>query len=105
MVRWADSRRRRWAFTLSNAGANYTEFRADLHQLDEINWGGVNARDWRDSDLKEGKQAEFLLYESFPFELITRIGVISEVLRARVLELLKRTRYAPAVEVVRSWYY
>lgn len=105
VVRWANARRRRWAFTLSNAGANYTEFRADLDQLDEINWEGVNARDWRDSDLKEGKQAEFLLHESFPFELITRIGVISEALRARVLEILRGTGYVPAVEVVRGWYY
>jgi hypothetical protein len=105
VVCWADARGRRWAFTLSNAGANYTEFRADLDRLDEINWEGVNARDWRDSDLKEGKQAELLLHESFPFELIARIGVISEALRARVLEVLKGTGYAPAVEVVRGWYY
>jgi hypothetical protein len=105
VVRWADARRRRWAFTLSNAGANYTEFRADVDRLDEINWEGVDARDWRDSDLKEGKQAELLLHKSFPFELIARIGVISEALRARVLGILKGTGYAPAVEVVRGWYY
>jgi hypothetical protein len=105
VLRWADSGRRRWAFTLSNAGANYTEFRADLGQLEEINWKAVNARDWRDSDLREGKQSEFLVYESFPFELITRIGVVSETLRRRVVEILKRTGYVPTIEVMPSWYY
>jgi len=35
-VAWADAHRRRWAFTLSNAGAAYTEFREDLAQLDEV---------------------------------------------------------------------
>lgn len=105
VVRWADSSGRRWAFTLSNAGANYTEFRSDLDQLGEINWAGVNARDWRDPDFREGKQAEFLLHESCPFELITRIGVMSEALRGRVLEILKATPNESTVEVVRSWYY
>ncbi len=32
-VHWADSNKRRWAFTLSNAGAYYFEDRADLAQL------------------------------------------------------------------------
>lgn len=105
VVRRADADGRRWAFTLSNAGAYYTEFRADLNQLDEINWTAVDARDWSDSDVKEDKQAEFLLHESFPFDLVTRIGVISESVRTRVLQILKPTPYAPAVEVVRSWYY
>ncbi len=105
VVRRADAEGRRWAFTLSNAGAYYTEFRADLNQLDEINWTAIDARDWSDSDLKEDKQAEFLLHESFPFDLVTRIGVISEAVQTRVLQILKPTPYAPTVEVVRSWYY
>jgi ssDNA thymidine ADP-ribosyltransferase, DarT len=105
VVRWAQSQRRRWAFTLSNAGANYTEFRKQLDQLNEINWDAVEAQDWRDSDLREGKQAEFLLNESFPFELITRIGVISEAMRTRVRDALRATPYKPNVEVIRSWYY
>ena len=39
-VRWANESGRRWAFTLSNAGARYFEDRCDLGELDEINWDG-----------------------------------------------------------------
>ena len=34
VVAWADRERRRWAFSLSNAGAYYTEFRDSVAQLD-----------------------------------------------------------------------
>ena len=38
VVDWAKRHKRRWAFTLSNAGSNYFEDRADLSQLGEIDW-------------------------------------------------------------------
>lgn len=65
----------RWAFTLSNAGAYYFEDRCDLAHLDEVDWGAVEAKDWR--QCKEGKQAEFLIERQFPWELVSRIGVLS----------------------------
>ncbi len=42
------------AFTLSNAGARYFEDRADLAQLNEVNWPAVNATLWR-GEYKDGK--------------------------------------------------
>jgi len=47
-VALADSNDRRWAFTLSNAGSLYFKDRADLDQLDEIDWKAVQARQWCD---------------------------------------------------------
>jgi hypothetical protein len=64
VVAWADAQGRRWAFTLSNAGAYYAQFRSTLDQLDEIKWNAVSARDWSAPDIKEAKQAEFLLHGS-----------------------------------------
>lgn len=46
-VAWADSQRTRWAFSLSNAAATYTEFRSQLDQLNEINWPAVATNQWR----------------------------------------------------------
>ncbi len=60
VLTWASRVSSRWAFTLSNAGAAYTEFRSTQDLLDEIDWEAVAARDWRASEVKEGKQAEFL---------------------------------------------
>ena len=75
VVAWADAQPRRWAFTLSNAGARYFEDRSDLGQLDQIDWNAVRATDWH--QCKEGKQAEFLLESSLPWHLVERIGVQS----------------------------
>ncbi len=58
-VAWAETQRKRWAFTLSNAGAWYCESRYDLAHLSDIDWAAVNATNW--SQCKEGKQAEFLV--------------------------------------------
>ena len=71
-VTWAEANNRRWAFSLSNAGAAYTEFRSDLVELDEVNWDAVAARRWQPSEIKDGKQAEFLIHYCFPWHLVTR---------------------------------
>lgn len=73
VVAWANSQAKRWAFTLSNAGAVYTEFRDDLTKLHEMDWLAVDATDFRPANVKEGKQAEFLLHEFFPWHLVRRI--------------------------------
>ena len=44
VVNWAKQYKKRWAFTLSNAGARNFEDRCDLSQLDEIDWDAINSR-------------------------------------------------------------
>lgn len=104
-VAWANSNGRRWAFSLSNAGAGYAEFRSDLSRLGEIDWGAVAATDFQDRDIKEGKQAEFLAYDHFPWHLVRRIGVHSMSVRNRVLSALPRGSATPLVEVRSEWYF
>ncbi|MDT9547473.1 MAG: DUF4433 domain-containing protein [Chlorobium phaeovibrioides] len=102
-VAWAEDDALRWAFTLTNAGSVYFEDRSDLRQLVEIDWDAVNARNWRDR--KEGKQAEFLLEQRCPFELVERVGVHSPDIHGKVQEALGGYGYDPLVEVRRDWYY
>ncbi len=108
-VTWADGQDRRWAFTLSNAGSGYFEDRADLDQLDEINWEAVNTLRWGgngvDRDIKEGKQAEFLVEESFPWRQILGIGVYSQSQGERVTRLISGLSHKPEVRIRRKWYY
>lgn len=105
VVEWAGQNDRRWAFTLSNAGANYTEFRVSLQDLNEVNWTAVAARDWRAPDIREGKQAEFLVHDSFPFSLVSRIGVGSRQVEAQVQRILLTQAHRPPVIVEPRWYY
>lgn len=103
VVAWANAQPARWAFTLSNAGSYFFEDRNDLGLLGEINWSAVQARDWRAH--KEGKQAEFLLENRFPWHLIERIGVHSPLVYRQVANALPANGHRPTVEVRADWYY
>jgi hypothetical protein len=105
VVQWAAVNGRRWAFSLSNAGAFYTQFRAELAQLGEINWDAVSAADFRPADVKEAKQAEFLIQDSFPWHLVERIGVHSQAIAPRVSNAMQGAAHRPVIEIKRDWYY
>ena len=108
-VTWAEQNNNRWAFTLSNAGAYYFEDRASLAQLGEINWGAIQANRWSGNGIsgsvKEGKQAEFLVENSFPWPLVSRIGVHSRPIYNQVREALRDAAHQPPVEIKNDWYY
>ncbi|MBW4481382.1 MAG: DUF4433 domain-containing protein [Tildeniella torsiva UHER 1998/13D] len=102
-VAWTEQQKRRWAFTLTNAGAYYFEDRCDLAQLNEINWAAVQAGQWQ--SCREGKQAEFLIEHSFPWQLVERIGVHSRATYQQVMEALPAGGHRPPVEIKTDWYY
>lgn len=102
-VAWAASQRRRWAFTLTNAGSNFFEDRADLGQLDELDWNAIAARIWPNH--KEGKQAEFLMEHCFPWSLVARVGVRSTGTYRSVTTALAGAGHRPRVEQLADWYY
>jgi ssDNA thymidine ADP-ribosyltransferase, DarT len=104
-VRWAVDNAVPWAFSLANAGARYTEFRSELANLDELDWNAIAATDFRSSEVKEKKQAEFLLHGSFPFTLIERIGVCNLAVSNRVHEALAQARHRPVVDIIPAWYF
>lgn len=105
VVHWAEGDGRRWTFSLSNAGAVYARFRRRLEDLAEIDWNAVTATDFRPPAIKEGKQAEFLVYGDLPWILVSRIGVRSNAIRARVDQALHGMPHRPPVEVLPGWYY
>ena len=108
-VAWADRNGRRWAFTLSNAGSNYFRDHSDLARLDEIDWDAVQTIRWAGSGIspsvKEGKQAEFLVEQSFPWELVSRVGARSPQVLEQVGEVLHEAGHQPRVEIMPEWYY
>ena len=104
-VAWAQTKGHRWVFTDSNAGTSYFEDYANLGDLDKIAWDAVGARIWVEPSIKEGKQAEFLLERSFPWELVSHIGVYSSATGDQVVKALEASSHRPSVRVERSWYY
>ena len=104
-IAWAEGEGRRWAFSLSNAGATYTQFRSRVDQLDEIGWNAVSAQDWRDSEIMEGKQAEFLVHHTFAWHLVSGIGVRSREVYQQVQEALKASGHRPRADSIYSGSY
>jgi len=102
-VSWAEANNRRWAFTLSNAGSRFFEDRSDLSQLNEIDWAAVQARNW--VSCKDGKQAEFLVESSFPWELVERVGVRTNTTYHQVAHALTGSTHKPQLEIKAEWYY
>ena len=108
-VAWAQTYHKRWAFTLSNAGSYFFEDRCRLDQLHEINWEAVQTNRWSgngvEASVKEGKQAEFLMEYSFPWQLIERIGVYSRPMYQQTVNVLPNNGHRPRIELRPEWYY
>lgn len=104
-VAWADGENLEWAFSLSNAGARYAEFRCGAERLNEIDWEAVGNRDFRIAPVKEAKQAEFLIHDRLAWEMISRIGVFSQETAIQADRALTGSVHRPRIEVKRDWYY
>jgi hypothetical protein len=102
---WAETNGRRWAFSTCNAGARYAQFYCSLADLRRVDWRAVEATDFRDPEVKDGKQAEFLMWESFPWHLVERIGVKDSRIIAKVEEALRAAKHRPIVNEEPGWYY
>lgn len=101
----ADAQQRRWALALSNAGSRYAEFRGNEVGLEEIDWAAIANRDFRNPDVKERKQAEFLIKRSFPWRLVERIGVQSNRIAQQVADIMRDAAHRPQVEIRPDWYF
>jgi hypothetical protein len=104
-VLWADDNEVRWSFTPSNAGAAYTIFYNNLAHLNEIDWEAVNSLDFRNTQIKEFKQAEFLIHKQFPWHLVETIGAYSAGILRQVEKLTLDCHYKPQLAVKPEWYY
>lgn len=103
VVAWANQHQRRWAFTLSNAGSYFFEDRSGLTHLNELNWPAIQTNQWQ--GCKDGKQAEFLLEQNFPWHLVESIGVHSQPTYQQVMTALNATPHKPTVTLEPKWYY
>lgn len=104
-IQWADANGFPWAFSDRNAGTSFARFYNSLADLDKISWAAVEATDFRDMMVKEGKQAEFLFYESFPWELVEKIGVQNASVLDQVGEILREADNKPMANIEPDWYY
>jgi ssDNA thymidine ADP-ribosyltransferase, DarT len=93
-----------WAFTDRHADLAYAAYFDSLADLSEVDWSVMPLDYWAgDEETKEKRQAEFLVYESFPWSGVEMIGVKDAVIAARVQALLPSGK--PPVAIHPNWYY
>ena len=65
----------------------------------------MESPDFRDPMVKDGKQAEFLVHNSFPWTLVDRVGVLDQGVGREVDSVLADVEHRPVVTVEPGWYY
>ena len=91
-------------FTDIHADLEYAEQIDDFSRLAELDIKRIiNETFWQ--DFKEEKQAEFLAFESVPWQTINKIGVKTQDVADEVNALLQNAQHKPAVTVEPRWYY
>ncbi|MDH6100191.1 DUF4433 domain-containing protein [Anabaenopsis sp. FSS-46] len=101
-----------FVFTDGHAIIQNTGFFADLEDLytdGVIDWKIMRTRSWRDTaedgDRKRRRQAEFLVHQFLPWELIEEIGVINTTIQTQVKQILQTFNFHTPVRVNCKWYY
>ncbi len=97
-----------FAFTDGHAIVAVTQFFEELHRLDQVDWKIMKARYWRDTDedmdRKRRRQAEFLVYDFFPWELVEEVVVMRASQIAAVQSGIT-SGWMPAIKAQPSWYF
>jgi hypothetical protein len=102
---------RRFVFSDGHGIAAFTNWFADHARLDQVDWDMVNQRYWKDTvedmDRQRRKQAEFLVHEFCPWEVIEGITVHNPATKARVEAILRGFPLAQQrlVNINTGWYY
>ncbi len=96
---------RPWLFTDRHADLGYANQYDTVDRLGEVDWSVMLERYWSDPEVKEKRQAEFLVHDWCPWEAIETIGVINQAIMARVEAAIAGAGHKPRVEVHPDWYY
>lgn len=102
-IDWAEADGRLWAFSTENARSKTAEFRKRREELETLSWKSIQAMYWQ--DCKSAKQAEFLVHQLLPWDLVERVGVRSSNIKREVEAVLAQAQHRPPVEVLPGWYY
>lgn len=97
--------KRPWMFTDIHAELGYSIQFDSLEDLDKVAWDVMPMTYWRDSEVKQKRQAEFLVHNWCPWTAIDEIAVINQSIKSQVEAAISNSEYKPPVQIRRSWYY
>lgn len=94
---------RDWAFTDRHAELAHALHFDDLERLSEVPWHVMGKKYW--SDVKEERQAEFLVREFFSWSAVTEVAAMTEPTAQRARTALAAAQHRPSVVIRPEWYY
>lgn len=94
-------------FTDRHADLEYAQQCDDLTRLaGNIDLSIMQKKYWTDSqEVKEKRQAEFLVHSFCPWSAIEEIGVHNQDIASKVERVLQTASHRPMVRVCKHWYY
>lgn len=100
-----------FVFTDGHAAMDLTDFYDDLANLGQIDWPLLDAKYWFDNDdfpdRARPRQAEFLIHQCAPWEIMAGIAVKTDAMKCTVERILAdlAPAHKPRVLVKTNWYY
>ena len=98
-----------FVFTDGHGIMELSEFYDDLKYLSEIDWDIMKERYWRDTvedpDQKRRRQAEFLVFHQFSWNLVEKIGIFNRKVEREVMDTISIAFHKPPVNIELGWYY
>lgn len=104
-AKWATESSRPIAFSTSNAGSFTADFYKRRADLEKIDWQAVNTHDFQGREVQERKQAEFLIFKTFPWSLVEHIGVFDQNTEVLARQAVKTATHQPSIRIEKSWYF
>ena len=99
---------RRFVFTDSHPTVKepLCHFYNQTEDLDKVNWDVMQTKYWGEvKEIKNAREAEFLVFLRLPWESISAIIVHNQVTKELVEGALSEADYAPPIMVEPPWYY
>jgi hypothetical protein len=93
---------RRWAFSDRHAELAHAQHFADLQHLEQVDWAAMPKRHW--VDVKEARQAEFLVRDFFELAAIVEVVARDEAVATQARQALAVAANPPPVVVQPLWY-
>jgi hypothetical protein len=101
-----------YAFTDGHAAQNISSFFDNLKDLNQIDWKLMKEKMWnntlQDTDRTRRRQAEFLVKDFFPFQLVHKIGVFNDRNKNFIISILRsngKENMVKYVSIERNWYF
>lgn len=98
-----------FAFTDGHAIVALSQFYNSIQDLQMLNWDIIRSKYWFDTlqnpDRKRRKQAEFLVYQQLPWDLVLEVGTENEDISREALRIIRGSNSSTRVTTRPKWYY